>query len=305
MQSTHGKSIAVLGCDSFIGSRMFNMLLEQGWDCIGTTRRLENVRENVIHLDLTDSSSWRGLLSRKPDAAIAFFAISTLDECENNPLSRRINVQAIPDLLSKLAVQGCRTLFLSTNAVFGGERRLCDELESTAPRITYAQQKCDAENRIRQLAESEGWVERSVLIRITRTIDVDLAPFNAWIRQLEAGVDIEAFEDFVFAPISRTYASQSILAIALSGWAGTFHLSGCDMTYYDFALILADKLHSSAKIHSTSSAAKGVKLLFRPRYSALGMRRTTELLGLWPQEPEHVVVDLLRSRQLAPRREAP
>ncbi len=300
LQSPDRKRIAVLGCDSFIGACTFNLLLEKGWDCIGTTRRPENVRENVIYLNLANSSSWRELLSLEPDAAVAFFAISKLDECERNPMSRQINVHSIPDLLSELALQGSRTLFLSTNAVFGGDRELCNELEPTEPRITYARQKCDAENRIRQLAEKEGWTQRSAIIRISRTIGADTPPFETWIRQLKAGFDIEAFEDFVFAPISLVYASQSILTIALSGSAGIFHISGRDLSYYRFAMILADKLGSSAKIHATSSAEKGVNLLFRPRYSALAMERTTDLLGIRPQDPEHVVADLLQTRRPGP-----
>ena len=286
MRSPQSKRVAILGCDSFIGSGTFNLLLEREWDCIGTTRRTGDARQNVISLDVTDSRTWHELLSFKPDVAVAFFGISKLDECECNPLSRDINVQAIPDLLAKLALQGCRILFLSTNAVFGGNVELCNELAPTEPRIAYARQKRDAENRLRQLGERGAWTERSAIIRITRTIDANTAPFEAWIQQLNAGRDIEAFGDFVFAPISRRYACESILTIALCECAGVFHLSGCDLSYYDFALLLAERVGSAAKIHLTNSAEKGIKLLFRPKYSALGMTRTGDLLGIRPQEPK-------------------
>jgi hypothetical protein len=59
-------------------------------------------------------------------------------------------------------------------------------------------------------------------------------------------------------------------------------------------LALAEKMGIESRlIAPTTATAKGVQIAFKPRYSGLGMKRTTELSGLKPQPLADVVDDLL------------
>ena len=291
--STPRRRIAVLGADSFIGQSMFARLRAARHEPLGTTRRDPRGREGLLHLDLLNEPTWHDLLKARPDIAIAFFAISKLDECEVGSGSHDINALRIPDLLERLAHEGCRTVFLSTNSMFGGSRELPDEDDPVKPQLAYARQKHEAELRLRNLPGELG----HVVVRITRSISADLPPFKSWIADLRAGKPISAFEDFIFAPMTLPHVTDGLLRIAMSKHSGVFHLSGTDVTYFDFAREFAAQLARPLQtVHRTNSLAEGVHLWFKPQYSALGMRRTTELLGLRPQPFAEVVAHLLASQ---------
>lgn len=287
--SRKSKRIAVLGMDSFIGSYIFKSLRQAGFDCWGTTRRATSLINGSWHLDLLDECSWQTLIDSKPDIAIACFAISKLDECENDPTSFEINAVRIPALLNRLAQNGCRPVLLSTNSVFGGERPLCQETDVVAPDLAYSRQKHAAELQVSALRTSHA------IVRITRTISADLPPFDGWLRNLRNGKDIEAFDDFIFAPMTRAFVFAGLLDIALSPHDGLFHLSGADVSYHELAQQLAASLGWPAAVIRTNSVTKGVSLRFRPRYSALGMQRTSQLLSLQPQPVTAVVAHLVQA----------
>jgi len=290
---THRARIAVLGADSFIGQSMFARLQAAGHEALGTTRRDPRGRRGLLHLDLLKEPTWQGLLEARPDVAIAFFAISKLDECESGSGSREINALRIPALLERLAGEGCRTVFLSTNSVFGGIRELPDEDDPVEPKLAYARQKHEAELRLRNLPGEAG----HAVVRITRSISAELPPFGGWIADLRAGRPISAFDDFIFAPMTLPHVTDGLLRIAMSPHSGVFHLSGTDVSYFDFAREFAAQLARPLQtVRRTNSLAEGVHLWFRPQYSALGMRRTTELLGLRPQPFAEVVAHLLASK---------
>ncbi len=284
------KRLAVLGADSFIGSRVLARLRARGLDCLGTTRRPSRVGGHLLHLDLQQEATWPGLLDSAPDVAFAFFAVSKLDQCESDPASADINAMLVPDLLAKLAARGCRVVFLSTNSIFGGERELCGEGDVVEPRIAYSRQKHQAELRLQALVGDASYA----VVRITRTIGPELPPFEGWLAGLRERKPVEAFDDFIFAPMTPDYVGEGLLRVALSSHNGIFHLSGTDVTYFDLAREIASQLGvDTERVVRTNSVVKGVSLRFRPRFSALGMGRTTSLLDIAPQSIRGVAAELI------------
>jgi dTDP-4-dehydrorhamnose reductase len=113
-----------------------------------------------------------------------------------------------------------------------------------------------------------------------------------WTKDLLSGKKIEAFTDFVFSPISCRYAARGLLRVARAAEGGIFHLSGeIDLSYFDFAELLARHV-GKGSVQPTTSVVRRVDLLFRPAHSALGMARTTRLLGIRPQAPSSVIAEL-------------
>ena len=142
---------------------------------------------------------------------------------------------------------------------------------------------------------------KTKLIGITRTISAELPPFDGWLRDLRASKPVEAFDDFIFAPITVPYVAGGLMRIALCGQNGIFHLSGTDVSYYDFARQIAAGLgKTSSMVVRTNSVAKGVSLRFRPSYSALGMRRTSHLLGIQREGVNEVASHLIASTNPTP-----
>lgn len=282
--------LAVLGADSFIGARVLEHLRVRGVDCLGTTRRPERVGGHLRHLDLEQESTWRWILDSPPQVAVAFFAVSKLPQCEADPASGHLNATLVPGLLARLAERGCRVVFLSTNVIFGGDRELCGEADAVDPRLAYSRQKHQAELRLREWVGDASYA----IVRITRTITHELPPFDAWLPGLRAGNPVEAFDDFIFAPMTPDYVAEGLLRIAWSSHRGVFHLSGMDVTYFDLAREIASQLGVDPDtVGRTNSVAKGVSLLFRPNFSALGMGRTTRLFNIAPQSVPSVAANLI------------
>lgn len=283
--------ILVLGADSSVGSCVLSEARQLGFECLGTSRRTD-VCGGKINLDLLQPQTWEESFAWKPSVVIGCLAISNLKECEGNPQSRVVNVTAICELLDRFGRNGARTIFLSTNSVFGGDRDHGGEDEPVAPKLAYSRQKAEAERSFLADAAQRGGARNASVVRLTRVLTPSVAPFPMWTKDLLSGKKIEAFTDFVFSPISCRYAARGLLRIGEADEGGVFHLSGeDDVSYFDFAELLA-RYFKRGGVRPATAVARGVDLLFKPSYSALGMARTSRLLGIQPQQPSSVIAEL-------------
>jgi dTDP-4-dehydrorhamnose reductase len=283
--------ILVLGADSSVGSCVLSEAKQLGFECLGTSRRTA-VGGGTINLDLLQPKTWEESFAWKPSVVIGCLAVSNLKECEENMQSRLVNVTAVCELLDRFGRHGARTILLSTNSVFGGDRDHCGEDEQASPRLVYSRQKAEAEHEFLAAAAQRSQPESAAVVRLTRVLTPHVAPFPLWAKDLLSGRTVEAFTDFVFSPISCRYAARGLLRVAGAAEGGIFHLSGeIDLSYFDFAELLARHVGKGC-VRPTTSLVRRVDLLFRPAHSALGMTRTTRLLAIRPQAPSLVIAEL-------------
>jgi len=282
----------VVGGDSLVGGGLLRALERRGHFVLASTRRRDTVDARRIYLDFESEVPFRAPAGIEYAFLVA--AATNYDRCEKDPLAYRINVELIPRLVASLLEQGVFVTFISTNSVFGGERPWPHEEDAHSPGIAYAQQKAEAEKLIRASARSLKAEERLNIIRLTKILERSTSPLPAWFSAWERGETVEPFSDLVFAPMSVRFVGEALAAIGEKRIPGDLHLSGAEnITYVDLALGLANKLGVSSRlIAPTSATAKGIHIPFKPRYSGLGMGRTTELSGLMPQKLEDVVNDL-------------
>ena len=122
----------------------------------------------------------------------------------------------------------------------------------------------------------------------------DTSPLPNWFSAWEKGEPVQPFSDLIFAPMSVRFVGEALATIGPKRIAGNLHLSGAEnVSYVDFAACLARKLGVDTRlIVPTTAEEKGVVIPFKPRYSGLGMQRTTELTGVAPQTLDQVVSDL-------------
>jgi len=141
--------------------------------------------------------------------------------------------------------------------------------------------------------------DRLNVVRLTKIMAPDTPPLPTWFSMWQRGEAVQPFADLIFAPMSVQFAAGALATIGEKRIPGDLHLSGAaNVSYVDFAAALAGKMGVDAKlIAPTTAVEKGVSILFKPRYSGLGMRRTTALSGIAPQPLAGVVEDLLASRK--------
>ncbi len=126
-------------------------------------------------------------------------------------------------------------------------------------------------------------------------MNATVSPLPAWFAAWKRGEPVNPFSDLIFAPISVKFVGEALATIGEKRVSGNLHLSGAEnVTYVEFAHALARRLGGDPDlIHPTTSVEKGVNIPFLPRYSGLGMTRTTQLSSIEPQRLDHLIGDLI------------
>lgn len=289
--SSHS-AVLVVGGDSLVGSELVTTLENRGYKTYSSTRRRDNLTKKRVFVDFENSDSLQ--LPEDIDYAFIIAAATNYDRCVSDPQARIINVELIPDFVKKLLQRRIMVNFISSNAVFGGERAWPNEDEQHSPQIAYAQQKSLGEKEIKKFANALSAQDKLAITRLTKVLSVDTSPLPSWFKNISNGVNIEPFSDLIFAPISVQYVARSLASIYASRLSGNFHLSGADnINYVSFAECLIDRLDANpCLIAPTTSLLKKIHIDFKPKYSGLGMRRTKESLQLNPQNLVEVIDDL-------------
>jgi dTDP-4-dehydrorhamnose reductase len=288
----------VVGGDSLVGGGLYRALERRGNAPLASTRRRDTVGERRVQLDFESDTPFRA----PPGIDYAFIvaAATNYDRCEKDPLAHRINVELVPRVVASLLEQGVFVTFISTNSVFGGERPWPGEDDPHAPGIAYARQKAEAEKVIRASTERMKAADRLNIVRLTKILDRDTSPLPAWFSAWKRGEAVQPFSDLIFAPMTVRFVGEALATIGEKRVPGNLHLSGAqNVSYVDFAKSLAGRLDVDPRLISpTTAVEKGVTIPFKPRYSGLGMRRTTELTGITPQTLAEVAADLTAQHSL-------
>ncbi len=293
---TDKNGFLVVGGDSLIGGGLFRALERRSHRALASTRRRDTLETQRVYLDFESETPFRV----PPGIQYAFLiaAATNYDRCEKDPLAHRINVELIPRLVASLLEQSLFVTFISTNSVFGGERPWPHEEDPHAPGIAYARQKSEGEKVIRAAAQRLNVLDRLSIVRLTKILNRDTPPLPAWFSAWKGGETVQPFSDLLFAPMSVRFVGEALATIGEKRIPGDLHLSGAaNVTYVDVAIALAERLKIAPTLISpTTAVEKGVNIPFKPRYSGLGMRRTTERSNIVPQTLAEVADDLLAER---------
>ena len=148
---------------------------------------------------------------------------------------------------------------------------------------------------VRAAAERLGATGRLNIVRLTKIMNASVSPLPAWFAAWKRGEPVNPFSDLIFAPISVKFVGEALATIGEKRVSGNLHLSGTEnVTYVEFAHALARRLGADPSlIHATTSVEKGVNIPFLPRYSGLGMTRTTQLTTVEPQRLDRLIDDLI------------
>ena len=289
----------VFGANSFLGTELIKVLKEQNRNVVGTTRRKSAVSDNCVYLDLSEDDL-NFNISQSVNYTYLLAGIWNYGECETDPNAWKVNVVNMARFAKQLLEQGVFVTFISTNTVFGGERPWCHEDDEHKPLFPYAQHKSAAEAAIQAVAKEFDVIDKLNIVRLTKILGIRTAPLPSWIDTMERGDVLRPFADLSFAPTSVRYTAESLAEIGRHHIPGNFHVSGADNVSYDeFSRKFADSLgFKTIEIEPTTSVMMNVNIPFKPRYSGIGMERTTKLIGLKPQTLDELMVDLAAQYQL-------
>lgn len=176
-------------------------------------------------------------------------------ECEARPeLAKALNCDIPEHIARRCQEQGARFVYVSTDAVFGGEGGNYSEADPTAPFSEYGWSKLAGENAVLASCEHAlvirtnffGWFgegRRSIL--------------DFFVQRLETGVKCQGYEDYVVSSAYVAAVAEALRDLLARDVAGVVHVASHDAaSKYDFGVRVARALGVSESLVERVSVPK-------------------------------------------------
>lgn len=232
--------VLVTGASGLLGAHLLE-LFSRRHGVLGADRhpgwgdRAHEVRTG----DLLDPVFTRGVVGEfAPDVVVHCAALVDVELCEREPaLARSMNVETAR-LLAGAAGPKCLFIYISTDAVFSGEKSFWREEDAAEPLSVYARSKLEGETAVREEAPRHlairtnfyGWGSGRK------------PTFGEWMHDsLEKGKPVTLFSDVHFTPIYVGDLAERIGLLVSLGKTGLYHLAGAErVSKAEFGLKMAE-----------------------------------------------------------------
>jgi len=244
------KRLLITGASGLLGLNLaLNAAQDQGakdsgkYDVYGTVNQ-HNLRTNafkVIQTDLLASGALESLLEQtQPDWVIHCAALAELDACEADPEKAwQLNSLLPGKLANYVARGGARLVYISTDAVFDGQRGQYTEADTPNPLSVYARTKLEGEQAVTQ-ANPDAIIARINMFGWSLTGKRSLAEF--FFNNLNAGNQVMGFTDVYFCPLLVNEITSILGEMLEKGMRGLYHVVSSECTNkYDFGIRIARK----------------------------------------------------------------
>jgi dTDP-4-dehydrorhamnose reductase len=201
--------ILLVSGSGFLGSHLARHF---GASCVPTSRITFDLSRPV-------EGALRELLRGGFTHAILCAAQADVEACFRDPAgSRRVNVEAVREMLPIFAEHGVRVAFFSSDMVFDCFRDFRTEEEAVSPTTEYGRQKAEAESLVCGL-----------IFRTSKMMSMDLHPrsiLSPLVAAAREGRAYRAFRDQFITPVFAEDVCRAVESAFRTGAEGTFHLAG-------------------------------------------------------------------------------
>jgi dTDP-4-dehydrorhamnose reductase len=276
-----GASVLVTGAAGLLGAHACLAALHRGLRVAGTVHRTPSPLAGIeLHsVDLARGDDVRALLADvRPGWVIHCAAMTAVDRAEEHPDEAvRGNVEASAHLARAAAEVGAGIVYVSTDAVYPGERGPYGEDDPTGPVNVYARTKLEGEDAVRA-ANRDHVIARANLFGWNPRAGQGLAE---WVLgRLEAGDDVPGFTDVVFNPLEARTLAETLLDLAAGPRRGTVNAGAADaVSKHAFARMVAEAFGFDPDRVRPASAADVPFKAPRPRDTSMDVRRLAAWLG--------------------------
>jgi dTDP-4-dehydrorhamnose reductase len=213
----------------------------------------------------------------RPDCVLHTAALTNIDHCEAHPAeAEKLNAE-VPALLARAAHRtGVHLVYISTDAVFDGEKGFYDESSVPAPRNVYGRTKLLGESNVRNEHPSTC-VVRTTIYGCNMQEKTSL---GEWVvERLQRGDRVPGIMDVEFSPLATPALSRILLKLIETRAEGVFHASASDAcSKYEFALRLADAFGCDASLVYPVKAVEVMRVP-RARLATMDSSKLSKTLG--------------------------
>ena len=250
----------ITGASGFLGANAVRVL-SPSHDVVGLVRDVntapwcdQKVTADLLALDALE----RAVHEVEPDVVLHCAALADHRLCATDEdLAMRVNAQASGVLAEAARSSGAAFVYVSTDAVFSGDRGWYSEDEPVSPNSAYGRSKVAGEEAV--LAAHPAAV-------VARTNFFGWSPgghrsiLEFFVRELGAGNRVPGFVDYTVTSLFVEDVVTSIKRIVDSGESGIFHVVACDaVSKFDFGRQVAAEFDLDESLIYESAVDGGPK----------------------------------------------
>ncbi|HYR06794.1 MAG TPA: SDR family oxidoreductase [Longimicrobium sp.] len=277
-------AVLVTGASGLLGAHACLAAAARGMRVVGTVHlhpvSLPGVE--LVGVDLSAEAEVRALVDDvRPAWVLHCAAMTEVDRAQEHPHEAELaNVEATALLARAAAAAGAGLVYVSTDAVYPGDRGGYAEDDPTGPVNVYARSKLAGEEAVRA-AGPRHLVVRANLFGWNVQPKQSLAE---WILAgLEAGGPVPGFADVCFNPLEAGELAGTLLDLAAGPHRGTVNAGASDrVSKYAFARMVAEVFGHDPGLVTPASAADAAFRAPRPRDTSMDVSRLTAWLGRTP-----------------------
>jgi len=250
--------LLVTGANGLVGSRVCQLLTEQGHEVVGTGRgaRRASGSWRYVSADLSQAAEVAAAFeAAAPESVIHCASMTEVDACEKAPeQAHAANVDATAFVARGARTAGAHLVHVSTDYVFDGEAGPYAEDALPNPRGVYALTKHMGEQAARVFVPGCA-IARTAVVYGWPAVE-GRNNFGSWLLgTLEKGQQVRLFEDQVVSPSHAGNVAGMLAELAVRGLGGIWHTCGaevlsrvafgrafCEHLGFDAGLIVPTKL---------------------------------------------------------------
>jgi dTDP-4-dehydrorhamnose reductase len=267
----------VIGASGLLGSKIMELGMQK-YEVYGTYSK--NNKDGLTRLDVKDRKQVFDLLGGiKPDLVVDSHGLNNVDYAE----SHREELWATNDEGSKNVAEasqnvGAKYIFISSDYVFSGKKRLYTEKDRPDP-VNYLGKGKWALESILEILDIDYIVARTSGLYGKGSSTGKKSFVQFIVENLQKGIKTEVISDQYSSPTLVDDVANSLFALSELNQNGIFHIVGKDcLTKYDFAKHICKEFGLDSSLISPCSTASLSQAARRPdrvRMSTSKLRKIT------------------------------
>jgi len=295
------KTVLVIGASGFVGTRICYEALERGFNTIGTFYTNNKIKLSACSyykLDLSDPVQLLALFSEiKPNLVVLCAGSRDIGLCESDQESAyRIHTIGTQHVIEACGLSSSRLVYISTDAVFSGEKNIYTEEEIPQPLNHYGKVKLLAENLISQ-SDIDSLILRTSLLFGWSYQGQGLNTVEYVVRSLRQGLSVTLPEVLYNTPIYLGTAAKIIVRMGLSNLKGVYNLAGNKViSRFDLGMETARFFNLDQSLLVPTSITTGL----RPANSCLCVNKIEEELGVNLEDYQKGLIHMIHEPEILP-----
>lgn len=233
-------------------------------------------------LDVRDREKLLSIFQEhRPEVVIHTASIGSVDYCETHrEESWEVNVKGTQNIIHFCEEFGAKLIFISSNAVFDGEKAPYGENDPVHPINYYGKLKVEGEECTRK-ARVPHAIVRPILMYGWHHPSGRPNPVTWQIDMMEKGQKVKMVTDIYCNPLYSINCAEAIWAVVDKNKEGLYHVAGKNnCSRYEFAEVVADVFHLNKKLLEPVANAFFKEIAPRPRDTSYRVDKMEKELGV-------------------------